>query len=104
MPSFRDWLEGKERDWGEFRRALRSGDREAFDELMAMAREHGDACHNQGFPDPVDGVFLSILLEMERRFERLEREVGEVEERLESLEGMVEEGLDGRTDKGVREG
>lgn len=54
VPSFRMLLEGIIAELSDFRRALRGEDRIAFDSLMNKAL------------DPVNAIFLSILLEQEK--------------------------------------
>ena len=54
-----------------FRIALRRRDREAFDNLMAVARRHFSAIGNSSIIDPFEAVVLSILLETEKRCQPL---------------------------------
>jgi hypothetical protein len=58
--------------WREFRAALRTRDREAFDRLAAHSRRHFSAISNSGIINPFEAVILSILLEYEKRIESLE--------------------------------
>jgi hypothetical protein len=58
--------------WSEFRAALRKRDREAFDNMVAVARRHFSAIGNSSIIDPFEAVILSILLECEKRLEALE--------------------------------
>ena len=60
--------------WSQFRAALRRRDREAFDDLVAVARRHFSAISNSSIIDPFEAVVLSILLEFEKRLEALEDE------------------------------
>ena len=60
--------------WRDFRAALRQRDREAFDRLTARSRRHFSAISNSGIIDPFEAVALSILLEVEKRLEALERD------------------------------
>ncbi|MFH0861692.1 MAG: hypothetical protein V1875_01560 [Candidatus Altiarchaeota archaeon] len=60
--------------WSQFRSALRRRDREAFDNLEAVARRHFSAIGNSDIIDPFEAVMLSILLEYEKRLEALEGE------------------------------
>jgi ABC-type proline/glycine betaine transport system permease subunit len=57
-----------------FRRALRGEDRNAFDSLMNKAREHASSCTVAPLLDPMDAVFLSILVEQQKEISSL-REV-----------------------------
>jgi len=60
-----------------FRRALRGEDKAAFDSLMNKARKHASSCTVAPTLDPMDAVFLSILVEQEKELNSL-REVGHV--------------------------
>jgi len=66
-------LDGVLAGWSEFRRALRTEDREAFDAVLTKARLHASAASYQACADPVETVFLAILLEQEKEIRRLER-------------------------------
>ena len=54
-----------------FRRALRGEDRNAFDSLMNKAREHASSCTVAPLLDPMDAVFLSILVEQQKEISSL---------------------------------
>jgi hypothetical protein len=69
-------------DWNDFRRALRSCDREAFDSLLNRARMHASAATYAISLDPTESAVLSMLLEHEKELlalrKRLEtRELGD---------------------------
>jgi hypothetical protein len=49
-----------------FRRALHGEDKAAFDRLMNKARKHASSCTVAPTLDPMDAVFLSILVELEK--------------------------------------
>jgi hypothetical protein len=59
-------LEGIVEELSAFRRALRGEDRAAFDSLMNMARQHASSCTVAPLLDPMDAVFLSILIEQQK--------------------------------------
>jgi hypothetical protein len=71
VPTYRMTLEGVIAGWNEFRRALRTEDREAFDAVVNRARLHASAASYQASTDPVETVFLAILLEQEKEIRRL---------------------------------
>lgn len=79
-PTYRDALTAIEREWGDYRRALRRRDRPHFDRLFAHAREHADAAGALNHTDPVVPLLLSVTLAQERR-------IAALAERLERLEG-----------------
>jgi DNA-binding response OmpR family regulator len=53
--------------WNDFRRALRTDDREAFDSLMNSARLHASASTYAISLDPTESALLSMLLEHEKK-------------------------------------
>jgi len=53
--------------WNDFRRALRSDDRAAFDSLMNSARLHASASTYAISLDPTESALLSMLLEHEKK-------------------------------------
>jgi hypothetical protein len=57
--------------WDNFRRALRKGDREAFDRMMNKARMHSSASLFNVHMDPTESMFMSIILEQEKEIARL---------------------------------
>jgi DNA repair ATPase RecN len=77
--SYRTVLEDMIDEWQGFRKALRKEDREAFDRLMDRARTHASAASYDTRVDPVESLFMSILLEQEKEIEELRK-------KLESLE------------------
>jgi hypothetical protein len=71
VPSFRMLLEGIIEELTVFRRALRGEDKAAFDSLMNRARSHASSCTVVPLLDPMDTVFLSILVEQEKEINSL---------------------------------
>ena len=66
VPSFRMLLEGIIEELSVFRRALRGENKIAFDSLMNKGREHASSCTVTPMLEPMDAVFLSILVEQEK--------------------------------------
>jgi hypothetical protein len=75
VPTYRNVLDSVIMGFGDFRRALRSEDREIFDELMKKARLHASAGSYQSCPEPTDTLFLAILVELAKDIKRLREEV-----------------------------
>jgi hypothetical protein len=75
VPSFRLLLESIAVELTAFRRALRGRDREAFDSLMNMARKHASSSTVAPLLDPMDSMFLSILIEQQNQINRLQEAV-----------------------------
>ena len=61
--------------WNDFRRALRSEDREVFDSLMNCARMHASASTYAISLDPTESALLSMLLEHEKRLMALAKKL-----------------------------
>lgn len=83
-------LEAMAQQWNDFRRALRSGDREAFDSLMNRARLHASAATYAISLDPTESALLSMLLEHEKELMDLKKK----------LEGKKD--VNGEQDGGLR--
>ncbi len=71
VPSFRMLLEGIVGELSVFRRALRGENRAAFDSLMNKARQHASSCTVAPLLDPMDAMFLSILIEQQKEINSL---------------------------------
>lgn len=74
--------------FAKFRRSLRRADQALFDALMRYAKVHVQAGVMASYPNPADPVFLSIVLEQERRIADLEARLARLEGR-EKSEGQV---------------
>jgi hypothetical protein len=68
-------FEGIIEDLSVFRRALRGEGKVAFDSLMNKAREHASSCTVTPLLEPMDAVFLSILVEQEKEISSLKEAV-----------------------------
>lgn len=75
IPSFRMLLEEIVLELSVFRRALRGEDKIAFDSLMNKARAHASSCTVTPMLEPMDAVFLSILMEQEKEIRELKEGV-----------------------------
>jgi hypothetical protein len=71
VSSFRMLLEEKIAEHTVFRRALHGEDKDAFDSLMNKARKHASSCTVAPTLDPMQAVFLSILIEQEKEINSL---------------------------------
>jgi len=67
---------------GQFRRTLRKQDQELFDELFERARLHVQAAVQAANPEPMESIFISVLIEMLRAEKHLRARVGELEKEL----------------------
>ncbi len=73
VPTYRQELDRIISEWKKFRRGLRKEEREKFDELMREAKKHASAAQYQASSDPIESLFMSILLEHQKTLDRLER-------------------------------
>jgi hypothetical protein len=71
VPTFRMVVESFGWEWHEFKRALRTIDQEAFDELINHARKHAAAGSNISNPNPFEPIVMSILVEHEKTLRKL---------------------------------
>ncbi len=78
-PTYRKKLEEKINELKPYKRALRKREKEIFDEIMESAKRKAHASTNQAFVDPMDGIYLSILLEMKRELKEIKREINNQE-------------------------
>lgn len=75
MPTYRLALEALAQQWNDYRRALRSADREAFDALLNRARMHASAATYAISLDPAESALLSMLLEHEKELLEIRRKM-----------------------------
>ncbi len=71
VPSFRMLLEEIIVELSIFRRALHGEDKDAFDSLMNKATKHASSCTVAPTLDPMNAVFLSILIEQQKEINSL---------------------------------
>ena len=72
---FKVALEKEIATWTNYRRGLRPDDREYFDRVMDAARKHWKeigACQRLV---PMEPIFLSVMLEQQRKLEELKEEI-----------------------------
>jgi hypothetical protein len=67
---------------GQFRRSLRKQDQELFDELFERARLHVQAAVQAANPEPMESIFISVLIEMLRAEKSLQARVDVLEKEL----------------------
>ncbi|TET07102.1 MAG: hypothetical protein E3J86_14110 [Candidatus Thorarchaeota archaeon] len=70
--TFREAVDIESAKWKTFRRQLRPDDRERLDKIFDYARMHADSGTVISIPHKIDVVFMSVLIEMQRRIEGLE--------------------------------
>jgi hypothetical protein len=71
VPCFRMLLDEIIVELSVFRRALHGEDKAAFDSLMNKAGKHASSCTVAPTLDPMDAMFLSILIEQQKEINSL---------------------------------
>lgn len=74
VESYRIALDIELQSWSEFAKALRTDDREAFEQITDACRNYASAGRNVTQPEIFEPMVMSILLEQQRRIMRLEKE------------------------------
>jgi hypothetical protein len=80
VESYRMALDDEIRRWDGFTRALRSDDREAFEELMDACRSFASAGSNATQPVIFEPMAMSILLFQQKKLARLEKELNAIKQ------------------------
>ncbi|MCI0524173.1 MAG: hypothetical protein L0Y75_02830 [Acidobacteria bacterium] len=75
-------LADQQKRLSKFRRTLRKQDQEFFDEIFERARLHAQAGAQSSNPDPMESIFISVLIEMLRDARHLKTRVDELEKEL----------------------
>lgn len=78
-PTFRAVVDGTEKRWRAYRRALRHRDVEPYDRLFEHARAHADAGGALNHDEPLFPMLVSMHLEQARRLEALEARLAALE-------------------------
>ena len=79
-PTYRAFLDGYERDLGDYRRALRRANQDDFDRLFDGARAFADAAGYANHRDRDTLVLLSMLLAHEERLREQREELAALRE------------------------
>ena len=78
-PTYRDAVRSLERQWDDFKRALRRRDQPRFERLFEYAQRHADAGGYLNHDEPLFPILISIDLEQEARLDELEDRIAELE-------------------------
>lgn len=89
-PTYRDFLDSYEREFGDYRRALRRRYQADFDRLFTGAREFADAAGYANHLDRDVLVLVSMLLAHEGRVREQESEIEALQEEVERLRDQME--------------
>lgn len=74
-PLFSVRIEEEIQEWKKFRRALRKGDQQVFDQLFEKARLHSEAGRSASRQWPFETILISILLEQEKALSELRSKI-----------------------------
>ncbi len=74
--SFTQKILALESEWSKFRRALRREDQEILDELFSFAKYHSAPASYFSTPNPMEPIFMAILIELLKEIRRLKLELG----------------------------
>ena len=67
--------EGRIEGWKQFRRILRPQERSAYDSMVNAARNRAAACGMIPTVDPMEPIFLAMLVEAYERISKIEDEI-----------------------------
>ena len=62
-------------EWKQFHRTLRPQERSAYESMIKAVRTRAAACEMIPTVDPMEPIFLAILVEAYERISRIEREI-----------------------------
>jgi hypothetical protein len=80
VESYRMALEDEIRRWDGFAKALRTEDKEAFEELMDACRSFASAGSNATQPVLFEPMVMSILLSQQKKLAKLEKELDAIKQ------------------------
>ena len=80
VESYRMALEDEIRRWNGFAKALRSVDKEAFEELMDASRSFASAGSNATQPVIFEPMILSMLLFQQEKLQKLEKALNAIKQ------------------------
>ena len=75
VESYRIALDVEIQSWGGFLKALRSDDREAFEQIMDACRNYASAGSNATRPVLFEAMVMSILVFQQKKLLKLEKEL-----------------------------
>ncbi|MFP4005823.1 MAG: hypothetical protein ACLFUR_03780 [Candidatus Hadarchaeia archaeon] len=79
VPTYTRLIEERRRELERYRDALRRKDRKSFERIIEDSQKHRDAGKEMASYDSFKPMLLSIILEQEKRIERLEDKLGDLE-------------------------
>jgi len=81
VESYRLALDAEIQSWNGFLKALRSDDREAFEQILDACRNYASAGSNSTRPVLFEAMAMSIMLFQQKRLLKLEKELNALKQR-----------------------
>jgi len=81
----------EQREFGDFYRALRRADQQAFEELFSHARKHTAPISMASHALPFEAVLLAMLLEECKKSNQLSQQLDELGKVVDKLHQLVDE-------------
>ena len=81
VESYRLALDAEIQSWNGFLKALRSDDREAFEQILDACRNYASAGSNSTRPVLFEAMAMSIMLFQQKKILRLEKELNAIKQR-----------------------
>ena len=81
VESYRLALDAEIQSWNGFVKALRTDDRDAFEQMTDACRNHASAGSNATRPELFEPMVMSILLEQQKRLMCLEKKLVAIEQK-----------------------
>ncbi|MGD0160764.1 MAG: hypothetical protein ABSB89_10780 [Candidatus Bathyarchaeia archaeon] len=82
VESYRLALDAEIQSWNGFVKALRTDDRDAFEQMSDACRNHASAGSSATRPEVFEPMVMSMLLEQQKRLMRLEKELVAIKQKL----------------------
>jgi hypothetical protein len=82
VESYRLALDTEIQSWSGFVKALRADDRSAFEQMIDACRNHASAGSNATRPEIFEPMVMSILLEQQKKLNRLEKGLVAIKQKL----------------------
>jgi len=82
VESYRIALDTEIQSWNGFAKALRTDDKEAFEQMTDACRNHASAGSNATRPEIFEPMVMSVLLEQQKKLTRLEKELDAIKQKL----------------------
>ena len=86
VPPYRLALEEELKRWERFGKALRSGDREAFEEVVEACRRYASAASMATRPLVFEAMVMSVLVAQQKALKEIREELDDLRKKLSQLQ------------------